>query len=167
MAWTTSLPTRATAYDVLAADWNAVIGNLNFLAEIGYVEFTTAVSVTATTVGGANQVVSLGAITYLNAPVLIEFFSPRVSPGAAGLNLDLRDGTTVLGTLTAWPASANPGGSTIVRRRLTPTAGSHTYNVSAWNGSAATATINGGTGGSAGDSTTYFAGYLRATYIPT
>jgi hypothetical protein len=78
----------------------------------------------------------------------------------------LRDGTTVLGTITQLPASSN---NVAVQRavRITPTAGSHTYNVAAWNSGAATATFLAGTGGTAGDNTTYLPGWIRAYTIPT
>jgi hypothetical protein len=52
---------------VTAANWNEVINDLLFLPEIGYVEYTSNVASSSTTVGTAVQVVSLGAITFLRA----------------------------------------------------------------------------------------------------
>lgn len=166
MAWTTSLPTRATTYDVTATDWNNVIGNLNFLAEVAYAEFTSDVSATASTVGTANQIVALGSTTYLNAPHLIEFWCGRANVGAGTANVILRDGTTVLGTLTQLTPSQNQS-SIYLARRLTPSAGSHNYNVACWVSAAITTTFKAGTGGAAGDGTTNLPGYIRAIPIPT
>jgi len=166
MAWHSSLSTRATTYDVLASDWNALIDNSNFLAEVNYTEFTTDVSVTATTVGTANQIVSAGAITYQNAPHLIEFYCPQATQAAVQNFLLLRDGTTVLGTISRFAASASAA-PVYVQRRLTPSAGSHTYNIASWNAAAGTWTYQAGTGGTAGDSTTDLPGFIRVTRIPT
>ena len=158
--------TRATNYKVLAADWNAIANDLAFIAEVGYAEFTSPVTVTATTVGTAVQLVTMPAVTYEAAPILIEYYLPRVTPGVAQLNLDLRDGTTVLGQLGSAPANGSPGPIYGVRR-LTPTAASHTYNLTAWNNAAATATISVGTGGTAGDQTAILPGFIRVTHVPT
>jgi len=166
MAWHSSLPTRATSYDVLASDWNNLVDNSNFLAEVAYVEFTAAVSSTATTVGTAVQIVSLGAITYQNAPHLIEFYCPRLGPSSTGAShLILRDGSTVIGTLLDFTSASTPGAA-YGARRLTPTAASHTYNIAAWV-AAGTVAANAGTGGTGGGAADLLPGWIRATRIPT
>lgn len=165
MPWV-SIPTRSTGYNVTASNWNDLANNFAFLTQIAYVEFTADVSVTATTVGTANQIVSAGAATYEAVPHYIEFFSPRWTAGVAAANLILRDGTTVLGTLSQFVASQNHP-DPYVLRVVTPTAASHTYNVAAWNASAATGTMRAGTGGVAGDATTFMPGFIRITRIPT
>jgi hypothetical protein len=165
MAWVNP-PTRSTGYKVTASNWNDVVNDLSFLAEIGYVEYTADVASAATTVGTAVQVVSLGAITYTADPCLIEFYSPRFTTGAGGANVILRDSTTVIGTLATYnPASfAAP---LFVQRRFTPTAASHTYNVAIWNSAAATCTAGAGNSGAAGSIASEFPGFIRATYLPT
>lgn len=164
--WHSSLPSRATNYDVLAVDWNNLIDNLNFLAEVAYTEFTATVTAAGTTVSTASQIVSAGAVTYQNAPHLIEFYCPRVNPSASGTTyLVLRDGTTILGAIGDFSA----GGSSspvYVARRLTPTAASHSYNIASWVVSGS-ASYNAGSGGSAGDSTARLPGFIRVTRIPT
>jgi hypothetical protein len=165
MPWTDP-STRATAYSVTATDWNALVNNQLFLAQVAYVEFTADVNVTATTVGTANQIVSAGAITYEAVPHYIEFYSPRWTAPAQTGNLILRDGTTVLGTLSQFVSSQNHP-DPYVLRVLTPTAASHTYNVAAWLGGAGTGTMRAGTGGTAGDATTFLPGFIRITRIPT
>jgi hypothetical protein len=158
--------TRSSGYGVTASNWNEYATNFAFLVQVAYVEFTADVSVSATTVGTANQIVSAGALTYEAVPHYIEFFSPRWTAPAQTGNLILRDGTTVLGTLSQFVASQNHP-DPYVLRVLTPTAASHTYNVAAWLGGAGTGTMRAGTGGAAGDATTFFPGFIRVTRIPT
>ena len=159
--------THTTGYKVTSTDWNDGVDNDTFQNEIGRQTYTSPVSITATTVGTANQIVSLGAITYENAPIMIEFYCPRYVPGAATANyLILRDGTTVIGTLLHMGTSVTAVPLTLAYP-ITPTAASHTYNIAGWGSSAGTSTANAGTGGTAGDSTAYLNGYIRATYIPT
>jgi hypothetical protein len=166
MAWTSSIATRATTYDVLASDWNVLVNNLNFLDEVGYAEITANVSSSATTVGTAVQVVSLGALTYQNAPHIIEFSCPRLNASASNTTLViLRDGTTVIGTL-ADPAATTVQSPCYISRRITPSAASHTYNIALWN-VAGTSTVLANSGGAAGDATTLFPAWMRASRIPT
>ena len=158
--------TRSSGYSVTAANWNEVVNDLLFLAEVAYVEFTADVSITATTVGTANQVVSAGAVTYEAVPHMIEFWCARYTAPAQQTWHILRDGTTVLGTLGNTQASDAEPGITF-QRRLTPTAASHTYNVASYLGGAGTGTYKAGTGGTAGDGTTYLPGFIRVTRCPT
>jgi hypothetical protein len=157
---------RATGYKVTAANWNDVIGDLNFLAEIGYAEITSGVPSSATTVGTAVQVVTLGAITYEAVPTLIEFYTPRFTPATNTAYLILRDGTTVIGVLGDTAATSVPA-PLYAARRLTPTAASHSYNVALWVVTSGTATVNAGSGGAAGDSTARLPAWMRATRLPT
>ena len=165
MPWT-HISTHATGYLYTATDLNNAWNNLTFLEEVAYVEFTSDVSVTATTAGTANQIVSAGAITYENVKHKIEFWCARYSAPAQQTWFLLRDGTTILGTLGNVQASdAEPG--VTLERYITPTAASHTYNIASYLGGAGTGTFKAGTGGSAGDGTTYLPGFIRVTRIPT
>ena len=167
MAWHSSIATRSSGYGVTATNWNDLVDNLNYLAEVNYTEFTADVSITATTVGTANQIVSSGAITYTADPILIEFFCGRFNAPANPVQVILRDGTTVLGTITQIAANATVTPFYAPPRRLTPTAASHTYNVAAWVTTSGTGTVKAGTGGTAGDATTYLPGWIRITRVPT
>lgn len=164
MPW--SIPsTRSTDYKVTATNWNELANDFAFLAEVGRVAFTANVTISGTAVGTANQIVSLGAITYEAVPHLVEFFAPRYAAAAGVTNFIIRDGTTVLGTLTQAPATnAVPG--LFFSFPVTPTAASHTYNVAAWVASGS-GTVQAGTGGTAGDASTFVNGYIRAIRIPT
>jgi hypothetical protein len=162
----TSPSTRSSGHLVTAANWNELVNNLLFLKRVAYTEFTADVATTATTVAGATQIVSAGAVTYENVPHIIEFYCPVVVTGATGgSNIILRDGSTVLGTIARLGAST----TAVVKaeRIITPTAASHTYNIAAWHNSAGTDTYNAGTGGTAGDATTDLPGFIRVTRIPT
>jgi hypothetical protein len=166
MPWTTTT-TRATGFTVTAAVWNnELVNNMAFLEEVNYTEFTAAVGISATTVGTANQIVSAGAITFEAVPHLIEFWASRYTSAAAVSNIILRDSTTVLGTLLRF-GSSEPTSPMYAAYRLTPTAASHTYNVAGWTESAATHTVQAGSGGTAGNSTTHMPGFIRIRRIPT
>lgn len=165
--WTTiTLDDVSTGETVTAAQLNAYGNNHRFLTRVGYQEQATDVSVTATTVGTANQIVSLGAITYSAVPHYIEFYCPRIDQAAATSFLILRDGTTVLGTLARMAASQNEPGLYVRTPHFTPTAASHTYNVAGYNASG-TWTYNAGSGGAAGDATTDFQIWIAAWRVPT
>lgn len=158
MPWTT-ITTRVTGTTITAVMWNEIVDNLNFLKEVAYQEFIADASVTATTEVTASDIVSSGAITYEAVPHMIEFFASRVSAGAGGITLVLKDGATVVGYIGS--LSASIGVPMLVRRRLTPTAASHTYKVAAFVASGTT-TVRAGTGGSDD-----LPGYIRITRIPT
>ena len=151
--------TRSTGYLVTATNWNEYANNFKHLLEINFTQFTSDVTISGSSVGAANQIVSSGAITYEAVPTTIEFFCPRYIPPAAVTNVIVRDGTTVLGTLTVGVSNDNVG-EIKVEHRLTPTAASHTYNVAAWVVSAS-GTMKAGTGGTAGDATTFLPGWIR------
>jgi hypothetical protein len=158
--------TRSTGYLWTAANQNEIINDLIYLAEVNYTAFTSDVSVTATTVGTANQIVSSGAITYEAVPHMIVFYSPRWTAPAQAANLIIRDGTTVLATLSQFVASQNHP-DPYAEYRVTPTAASHTYNFACWLGGAGTGTMRAGSGGAAGDATTFAPGFIRIRRVPT
>jgi hypothetical protein len=133
--------------------------------EIAYVERTTDLTVTATTAATAQEIVSAGAISFDGTAVWIEFFSPYVQAGADGFTLIvLYDGASELGRLGAVSgveATADTvvvGSPMCVRKRLTPTAASHTYKAHAYR-----LTANGLVTGGAWGSDTNPAAYIRIT----
>jgi hypothetical protein len=154
----------STSELVTAAYLNGLGNSLRFLKEVAYVEFTTNVSITATSAATANQVVSSGAITYENVPHLIQFHSAALQPdtGAASrrITLVLCDSTTVISepSYVQTPATGtflSPGVCSI---RLTPTADSHTYNIRAF--------VNAGNGLVIATSPAS-PGFIRITRVPT
>jgi hypothetical protein len=127
---------------------------------------TSDVSITATSVGTANQIISLGAITYEAVPHYLEFYAPRLTAAAVALHVILRDSTTVIGRIAA-QASGEGQGAYYIKYPITPTAASHTYNIAAWLASAGTWTFEAGTGGTAGDGTADLNIWMAAHRVPT
>jgi hypothetical protein len=167
MPWTTAT-TRTAGFSVTATVWNNEhVDNMNFLKRVGFQTYTSDVTVTATTVATAVQIVTLGAITYENVPHMLEFYSPYVNPPAAQAFFILRDSTTVLGTIARTSATGDDYPLGTIRYPITPTAASHTYNIAAWLSGAGTLTVNAGSGGTAGDDTTDLNGYMAAYRVPT
>lgn len=165
MPWTNPA-TRSTGYLVTSTNWNELVNNSLFLAEVNYTSFTADVSITATTAATANQIVSSGAITYEAVPHMIYFWAARYTAPAQATTFLIRDGTTILGTLTQTVASQNQMPFPL-EYRVTPTAASHTYNVAAYNAAASTGTVKAGSGGAAGDATTFVPGFIRIVRVPT
>jgi hypothetical protein len=132
-------------------------------AELAYTQFTSNVTVTATSAAAAQTVVTAPAVTFDGAtPVIVEFFAPLGSVNVAGgqLIFDLWDGSTDIGILTGFTAAG--GGSAVpfpAVRKLTPTAGSHTYGIRAWTNAGTTATVLAGVGGVGA----YVPGFIRIT----
>jgi hypothetical protein len=138
---------------------------MNFLKRVALVTYTGDVSITATTVGGANQIVSLGAITYTADPHYLEFYTPHYAAPNQATFFILRDVTTVIGTIGR--TAVDEDGPLYFKYPITPSAASHTYNIAAWNNAASTGTVNAGTGGTAGDATTDLNGWIAITKVPT
>lgn len=114
------------------------IAGASKLRELDYVEKATDTSITATTQGTANTVVTASGTTFDGSTaVLIEFFAAFLQPAStanASLILCLYDGASHLtdigiATTTASAALRVPAHIT---RRLTPSAASHTYSVRAY-----------------------------------
>lgn len=124
--------------------------------ELAYVEFTATVNVTAVTSGTANSVVSAGSVAYDGTPIIIEFFAMSLDKGTSQINVELYDGATSLGRFAA-PQQAQ-GGPALFRRKITPTAGAHTFSAAAY--------VDAGTGhvfAGVGGASTNGPGYIRVT----
>lgn len=95
----------------------------------------------ATSPGAPQDVLSLPAYTFDGSEVWIEFYSPRVS-SSGSFGLALWDGVVNHSEL----ANVILGGDVPVyaRRRLTPTAGSHTFKVRAYCNNAGPGAVYGG-----------------------
>jgi hypothetical protein len=125
--------------------------------EFDYVERTSNVSVTATASATGDVVVTGTSIAYDGSTVvMVEFFAPQLqSPNVAGdqLILSVFDGSTDLGILgvvrnpSPNNTSTGAGAGGTFRRRMTPSAASHSYIIKAWLSSAGTGTVGAGGGG--------------------
>jgi hypothetical protein len=137
--------------------WAAASGGSGNLAgtELDYVQITSNVSVTATTEGTANTVVTGSAVAYDGSTiVMIEFQSYALALPAGGsgnsLTLWLYDGSSSIGALHLLlaPASTDVRAGCFVSTRLTPSNATHTYSIRASVG-AGTGTVSAGAGGAA------------------
>jgi hypothetical protein len=135
--------------------------------ELDYVEITSPVSVTATTEGTANTCVTGSAVTYDGSTVvMIEVYTPNLrtdtTTAVRNIAVALYDGSSSIGFLGFMEDNGvdGPANATLMRRRLTPSAASHTYSARAW--------VNAGTGtfgAGAGGSGAYMPAYIRITKV--
>lgn len=131
--------------------------------ELVYTELTSQITVSSTTESAGNSIFAPGAVTFDGSPVILEVFCPNfLSPAvAAGFTaLCLFEGATELGKLAVIqsPAAAANSMTLFARRKFTPSAGSHTYTVTAFVSSG-----SGLVGGLAGGTAVYLPAYLRIT----
>lgn len=155
---------QALVWDAGSSEWVPTSLSLSYTGELFYDEFTSDVAVSTS----ITDVVSSGAQTYDGSEVMIEFFAVEyVGPAnsAGELILHLYDNTTDLGIIgrtgfTSWGSgNITPAfGPIVAKRKLTPTAASHTYKVRAVTGSS-NGTIKAGAGGAS----TNMPGYIRIT----
>lgn len=125
------------------------------LLKVSEVTFTSNVSVTATTEGTGNTVVTAGAVTFDGAtPCILEFYCWAAQPDNTAANRALRlgwvDGGTAIGVFSLH-ATQVAGVNNLIpifarSSAFTPTAASHTYGVESWV-SAGTGTVGAGAGG--------------------
>jgi hypothetical protein len=131
-----------------------------------YNEFTAAVTVSATTEGTANTVVTASAVTFDGSTIAkIEFFAPSVTLGTTSgdqvIFLLYLDGASIgiIGQM-----NLNPAGGAIfpapLARRLTPASGSRTYSIRAYKVGTGNGTVTAGVGGTPA---VYLPGYIRIT----
>lgn len=111
--------------------------------EMKYQSFTADVSITHTTSGTADTVVSSGSVATDGTPLWIEFFAPNVVRGTNQIAIGLWvDGAE--NSLFSLPKLSD-GGTIFAKIKSTPSAGSHTYDVKAYV-DAGTGTVHAGTG---------------------
>jgi hypothetical protein len=131
-------------------------------AELVYTEGTAAVVVNSIT-QAAITIVTAAATTFDGSPAWLEFFAPQatLSGGAnQGIQFWLFDGAVNLGAIAQIVGSSVVGGPIIGRRKLTPSAGSHTYTVRANSLAAGSNSVSAGTGPGG-----YVPLYIRATRV--
>lgn len=132
-------------------------------AEIGYVQRTSNVTISATSEASPTSLgLTLGSLSYDGNPVLLEFFCADFSIPTGVLVL-LFESTTMM---CRWgdmrPASGSAETSCFLSMRFQPSAGSHEYLVQAIRAGGSNATLNAGSG--TGGAGTYAPAYLRASY---
>jgi hypothetical protein len=99
--------------------------------ELAYAEITVSKSITAIPLASADVVVTAPALTFDGATtVMIEFCAPYMRGGTTYLNLRLWDGATDLGQI-GFVDPTNKYATAAMKRRITPSAGSHTFSIRA------------------------------------
>jgi hypothetical protein len=104
--------------------------------ELFYGQITANITVTATNPATPMEIIPGSAITYDGSPVWVEFFAPLVQSVASGdLQIALWDSTTNSGRMGTLGIGGGAQGMMAapcyLKRRITPTAGSHTFRVCA------------------------------------
>lgn len=130
--------------------------------EYDYVEKTSSTNLTATTEATANTIVTANAVTFDGSPVIVEFFTydVRTDTTAASRIATIflyMDGSSIgfWATIKNSVNGIEQRWSGTLRRRLSPSAGSHTFSVRGTT-NAGTAVCDAGAGGS---------GVVLPTYI--
>ena len=123
----------------------------------GTVNVTATVEATPTSVVSGNPISLNG-----NTAIIIEFFAPFVQSGIAGqMIINIWDGATDIGRVAQIITPSSTFAVTVplfARRKVTPTNGSHTFSIKAWQVSANGAIVSG-----AGGAAAYMPAYLRIT----
>lgn len=130
--------------------------------EIGYDQITAPVTVSSATESAGTTVISCAAHTFDGAAVVLEIFAPNIVIGSADLvSFLVFEGATEIGRISDnRTATTSGGGGTIGKYRFTPTAGSHTYTITAVRG-----TNNGTVSAGAGGTATYLPAFARFTKV--
>ena len=135
--------------------------------EFGYDQITSNVNIVSTTESSGTTVLTAAAHTFDGSPVIAEFFAPVLYSGTSSSNdliVSLFEGATQIGRL--FDNGINGLGlfrGGMARVRLTPSAGSHTYKVTAFNnvGASGSPFVAAGAGGTGA----YNPAYLRFTKV--
>lgn len=115
---------------------------------LDYAQITSGPTISGTTEGAANAVITGNAVTYDGTQVLVEVFIPGSVEGTGSLiGVILRD-STVLGQFRINESSANQRGAVVALVYDTPSAASHTYKVQAFTSGGGSGQVLAGAGGS-------------------
>lgn len=108
--------------------------------EFGYDQITSSVVIASTTEASGTTIISCGAHIFDGSPVMAEFFTPALYTAAGLANtsiyVSLFEASTQIGRLCSIYTLQGSAGQFLVpgpgKLRFTPTAGSHTYTVTAF-----------------------------------
>lgn len=118
--------------------------------EYDYHEFTSPTTISSTTEAGAFQIRDAAAITFDGATaVMIEFYAPYFTTATSGdqLVLCLYDGSSSIGLIGSGQATTGYSNEIYVRRRITPSAATHTYSIRGYRVGTSNITVGAGLGG--------------------
>ena len=133
--------------------------------QIGYDQITATVNVTSTTEASGTTIIGGSAYTFDGGLIMAEFFTPwAIAPSVAGgLVVSLFEGSTEIAKIGELSGSGTqPATAFCARYPFTPSAGSHTYTVTAFvSSTSGTPRISAGAGGTA----TFSPAFLRLTKV--
>jgi len=131
--------------------------------ELAYNQITAMISVTATSAAAPTLVIEGTARSYDGSPVIVEFYTPfSYLAGVGTMIYNLWDASTDTARMGACVGPLASGNPVHLKRKVTPTAGSHTYRIVAWNsGAAGTNQIYAGNGGT----DAYTPAFIRVTRV--
>lgn len=132
--------------------------------ELAYNEIVSSVSgITGTTVGTATTIITSSSVVFDGTTaVWVEFFSPNAGVTTSGfrISFELFQDASDVGQLGVMiPSSTTNVTSPYLRRRLTPSAGAHTFTIKAFSPDGGTNVVGAGAGGAA----TFVPAYIRIT----
>ena len=136
--------------------------NAGFSNEIGYDQITASVTVTSGTQATGTTVITCASHIFDGEPVMCQFFAPVVAPAANDFIVpSLFEGSTCIGQLCdvqgGTAALDVPGAGWL---RFTPTAGAHTYKLTAYRSS-----VNGIIFAGIGGTAAYVPAFIRFTKV--
>lgn len=120
--------------------------------QLDYAEITSNASVTATVEASSTTIVSGNAVTFDGNAVVVEFFLPAWQCDTAAndllivLFLDGAVNATIMRGDTTGVANLPQTGG-VFAKRLTPSAGSHTFSIRGYQAAAGTSTVFAGASG--------------------
>jgi hypothetical protein len=125
------------------------------LVELGYSQITSAVNVTSTSTSSPTTVISAITVICDGSPILVEFYSQNFYFNGANAGDECNIGLWVDGAESQryWARAVAPGTTDVQRSahaaiRLTPSAGSHTFAVTAFSSNGTRyGIVNAGSGG--------------------
>jgi hypothetical protein len=136
--------------------------------EVGYDQITAQVAVASTTESAGTTIISCAAHTFNGNAVICEFFCPYLENGsaaAATVTVSLFEASTQITRLAVFglpSATLQAIFNSYARYRFTPTAGSHTYTVTAFaNVTTGSPAVGAGSGGTNG----YAPAFIRFTQV--
>lgn len=135
-------------------------------AEIGYDQVSSGtVTVSSSSSASPTTVIACAAHTFDGGPVLLQFFAIGVRPvSGSDMNFTVKEGATDLGVIAFVGCSVSAQTVDVPVSgwlRFTPSAGSHTYTIGAYNVSGSTGSVFSGAGGSAGVANPAFARFTK------
>lgn len=137
-------------------------------SEIGYDQITVGVNVTGTTQGAGTTIITCGAHTFDGAAVLLEFYSPQVALStttSAALGISLKESSSVITDLAFVRNGAaitnQPFMAIRSTFRFTPSAGSHSYLITAYSTSTTGTPSIGAGAGSSGANVPAFVRFVK------